>query len=89
MISWSATEPAKRDQKNQEVVMYDYAMFEASRARYADIQREFEKARQGVEIHGVPPKVDRSLPNWVSELLHAAPFRRHDGQDASAQTHHN
>ena len=58
--------------------MYDYAMFEASRARFKDMQREVEKARQGMEISGVTPKVDRSLPAWVSQLLLASPFRRQD-----------
>lgn len=58
--------------------MYDYAMFEASRMRYNDIQREMDKARQGMEIHGVAPRTDRSLPVWVNQLLHASPFRRHD-----------
>ena len=58
--------------------MYDYAMFEASRMRYKDIQREVEKARQGMEIHGTLPKADRALPAWVSHLLHTSPFRRSD-----------
>ncbi|MEZ4618454.1 MAG: hypothetical protein R2867_23470 [Caldilineaceae bacterium] len=57
--------------------MYDYAMFEAARARHNDIQRAMEKARQGIEVHGTAPQVDSVLPGWVNQLLHAAPFRRH------------
>ncbi len=65
--------------------MYDYAMFEASRMRYNDIQREIEKSRQGMEIHGVAPQADRALPAWVNQLLHASPFRRHE-EDAQPDT---
>lgn len=65
--------------------MYDFALFEASRERHEDLQRQAADARRGVEIHGRPHYIGHTLPAWMSKLLAHAPFGQHD--DARVREH--
>lgn len=58
--------------------MFDYTILEVCQSHQDDIRREIEKARQGTDADGISLRPDRSLPVWVSQLLHHAPFHRHD-----------
>lgn len=69
--------------------MYDYGIVDLSRTHQDDMQREAEKMRRGIEIHGLPPQIDHTLPNWVGKLLARSPFGHRNAPVIDRDSHVN